>query len=104
MIMLSQIPMTLLAAILSALPTAEPSPVPLPFEDSKAVQSATCAFSNVRYSGWCRVTQDVPEGSTPDEVCQKVLNCLNDTSCTKTYCNATDIRGGWKLEEVQTDK
>jgi hypothetical protein len=85
-------------APLGTVPTSRPAS-----PDSKP-KTATCAFSNLRYSGWCRVTQDVPEGSTGEEVCQKVLNCLNDTSCTKTFCNATDIRGGWKLEEVQTEK
>jgi hypothetical protein len=27
---------------------------------------------------------------------------LNDSRCTATYCNATTIRGGWKLESVKT--
>ena len=62
----------------------------------------TCALSNPRYSGWCRVTEDVPEGTKPESVCQDVLNCLNEVACTKTYCNATEIRGGWRLETVET--
>jgi hypothetical protein len=61
----------------------------------------TCAFSNPRYSGWCRVTEDVPEGTKPESVCQDVLSCLNEVSCTKTYCNATEVRGGWRLETVE---
>ncbi|HEX7251650.1 MAG TPA: hypothetical protein VF376_02130 [Thermoanaerobaculia bacterium] len=63
----------------------------------------TCAFSNPRYSGWCRVTEDIPEATTPEGVCQTVLSCLNTVSCTKTYCNATEIRSGWRLEKVETD-
>src|SRR5262245_35910188 len=63
----------------------------------------TCAFSNPRYSGWCRVTEDVAQASTPEGVCQNVLSCLNAVSCTKTYCNATEIRSGWRLEKVETD-
>ena len=99
--MLFHIPVTLVAVLLSLnLPSDSPR-VPVALDDSKAPQSATCSFSNVRFSGWCRATENIPEGSTADEVCQKVLNCLNDTACTKTYCNATDIRGGWKLEKVE---
>jgi hypothetical protein len=63
----------------------------------------TCAFSNPRFSGWCRVTEDIPEATTPEGVCQNVLGCLNTVSCTKTYCNATEIRSGWRLEKVETD-
>ena len=35
-------------------------------------------------------------------VCSRVLSCLNDARCIRTYCNATTIRGGWKLETVET--
>jgi hypothetical protein len=62
-----------------------------------------CAFSNPRYSGWCRVTEELPDASTPEGVCQNVLGCLNAVACTKTYCNATEIRSGWRLEKVETD-
>jgi len=102
--MILSIAVSFLTLLLAALPAADAPKTPVALDDSKAPKSVTCAFSNIRYSGWCRATQDIPEGSNADEVCQKVLNCLNDTSCTKTYCNATEIRGGWKLEEVQTDK
>jgi hypothetical protein len=64
-------------------------------------QRTTCALSNPAYSGWCRVTEAVPADSTPAAVCASVLACLNDTACTRTYCNATEIRGGWKLEKVE---
>ena len=63
----------------------------------------TCAFSNPRYSGWCRTTEELPDASTPEGVCQNVLSCLNTVACTKTYCHATEIRSGWRLEKVETD-
>jgi hypothetical protein len=98
---LFHIPVILVAALLSLHPPADLSRAPVEGGDAKAPQSATCSFSNVRYSGWCRATENIPEGSNPDEVCQRILNCLNDTGCTKTYCNATDIRGGWRLEKIE---
>jgi len=98
---LFHIPLTLVTALLLLHPPADLPRAPGKLDDSKAPQTATCSFSNVRYSGWCRSTENIPEGSTADEVCQRVLNCLNDTGCTKTYCNATDVRGGWKLEKVE---
>ena len=64
-------------------------------------RKVTSAFSNPAYSGWCRVTEAVPGDATPAGVCGSVLACLNDSACTKAYCNATEIRGGWKLEKVE---
>ena len=64
--------------------------------------AVTCAFSNPSYSGWCRVTQRLRSGARPRMVCSRVLSCLNDARCIRTYCNATTIRGGWKLETVET--
>ena len=43
---------------------------------------------------------DVAEGSSPAQACQSVLQCLNDVDCLKTYCQATTIRSGWKLESA----
>jgi hypothetical protein len=57
-----------------------------------------CAFSNQAYSGYCRVSEKVSRTVTPAAACQNVLGCLNNSQCIKTYCNATTIRGGWKLE------
>jgi len=76
-------------------------PAPAPGVGNPA--RVTCAFSNPRFSGWCRVTEDVPDTSTPEGVCQTVLSCLNTVSCTKTYCNATEIRSGWRLEKVEAE-
>jgi hypothetical protein len=58
---------------------------------------AICSFENPAYSGECRVTADVPDGSTAQETCETVLGCLNDVQCTKSYCGATTIRSGWTL-------
>jgi hypothetical protein len=64
--------------------------------------TVTCAFGNPSYSGWCRVTQQLRRGARPRGFCSRVLACLNDPRCTLTYCNATTIRGGWKLASVET--
>lgn len=66
-------------------------------------RTATCALSNPGYSGWCRVTESIPKNSSAAAVCQNVIRCLNDLRCAKTYCNATTIRGGWKLEAVNAE-
>lgn len=69
--------------------------------EDKARRTVTCSFSHPAYSGYCKETVDVPEGSTPAAVCQDILGCLNSTACSKNYCNATTLRGGWKLEKVE---
>jgi len=66
--------------------------------------TVTCAFSNPGYSGWCRVTEPLGAGKRARGVCAQVLTCLNDVRCTRTYCEATTIRGGWKLEKVEPAK
>ncbi|HKD12777.1 MAG TPA: hypothetical protein VKE50_11905 [Thermoanaerobaculia bacterium] len=76
--------------------------IPPPSMVAERERTVTCALSNSAYSGWCRVTEAVPADSTPAAVCGSVLACLNDTACTKTYCDATQIRGGWKLEKVES--
>ena len=63
--------------------------------------TVTCTFSNPSYSGYCKQTQQVPDGATAQGVCRSILECLNNTQCSQTYCNATQIRGGWKLESVE---
>jgi hypothetical protein len=67
---------------------------------SGATRTVTCSFSNPGYSGWCRQTETVPTGKSSAALCGDILKCLNDTLCTRTYCNATGIRGNWKLEKV----
>jgi hypothetical protein len=65
-------------------------------------RSVTCVFSNPAYPGWCRASDKVPAGSSAGSVCQSILACLNNVQCIKTYCNATQIRGGWRLESVRS--
>jgi hypothetical protein len=66
------------------------------FEQAPA--RASCVFSHRAFSGKCTEKVDVAENSTTDEACSVILDCLNDIRCTKTYCSATTLRGGWKLE------
>jgi hypothetical protein len=67
-----------------------------------AAATVTCGFSNPGYSGWCRVTKQLQPGMRSGGFCSQVLACLNNVRCTQTYCNATTIRTGWKLEKVDT--
>ena len=66
---------------------------------------ADCAFSNQYYSGWCRKTIPLPEGSTPQQACETVLRCLNgeNSVCEGNInpCHSPEIRSGWKLEEAK---
>lgn len=65
-------------------------------------RTVVCAMSNPGYSGWCRQNVDVPAGKSGRAACASVVGCLNDPQCiVKTYCNATPIRGGWRLERVE---
>ncbi len=68
---------------------------------AKSEATATCVLSNPAYSGACTETVPVAEGSTAAAACQNVLQCLNDVNCLKTYCNATTVRSGWKLESAR---
>ena len=84
-----------LVLLSAAAPTRSPaSPTPPP-------PTATCVFTNPGFSGKCTEVADVPEGWTPVQACQLILQCLNDVDCLKTYCQATTIRGGWQLENVK---
>jgi hypothetical protein len=63
-----------------------------------------CTFSNARYAGSC-VEQVTPtDKQTPVQACQAILDCLNSSQCVKTYCNATTVRGGWKLVSPKDEK
>lgn len=66
----------------------------------QASAKATCVFTHRAFSGKCTQTVDVQEGSTANDACAAVLDCLNDVRCAKTYCAATSLRGGWKLESA----
>ena len=82
------------SASLTQAPSSSPAPGP--------ASTVTWDFSNPGYSGWCRVTKELRPGKRPRGICSQVLACLNDVRCIRTYFNATTIRGGWKLEKVET--
>jgi len=81
------------ATATSAAPAARPAPV----SAQASPRPVTCTFSNPAYSGYCRVSASAGDGESAADVCQEVLSCLNNVQCTKTYCNATQVRGGWEL-------
>jgi hypothetical protein len=69
--------------------------------DEPATYTVECVFSNPSYSGHCGVSEVTPRSASPQSACEQILVCLNDAQCTKTYCNATTIRSGWKLEAAR---
>ena len=89
------------AAILgSTLLAAAPGPTPLAAPPEPAA-SVTCVFTNPAFAGKCTETASVPDGSSAQQSCESILKCLNDTACLKTYCQATTIRSGWRLDSVK---
>lgn len=62
--------------------------------------AASCVFRNPSGAERCTETADIRQGSSPHEVCEEILRCLNNEGCIKTYCQATTIRRGWKLESA----
>ena len=88
----------LLAAVLAPSPAAGQQETTPRARQSPA--GATCVFTHPAYSGKCTQTVEVAEGSTANDACLVVLDCLNDVRCTKTYCSATSLRGGWRLESA----
>ena len=72
-------------------------------QTSDKPKTVTCSFSNPSYSGWCKQNAPLPGGGSAQQVCQDILNCLNNDQCNETFCNATQIRGNWKLEAIAID-
>jgi hypothetical protein len=64
----------------------------------------TCVFSNAAYSGKCTETAEIPDAATAQQACETILACLNNVQYLKTYCSATEIRSGWKLESATAGK
>jgi hypothetical protein len=99
---------TLLAALFSvfgACTPAAPSPGrPAAYLASDSPGTATCVFRNPGYSGQCVQTEEIAAGSTAQQTCESILSCLNNVGCTKTYCQATTVRGGWTLESATAGK
>ena len=58
-------------------------------------------FTNPGFSGKCVENADIAERSSAQQACQAILSCLNDVDCLKTYCSATTIRTGWRLESAK---
>jgi hypothetical protein len=89
-------PLALVALTLFSTTRAVGSPSP-----KADAPKADCAFSNPAYSGWCRQTVPMPADTTPKQACEAVLRCLNGNACESNYCNAQNIRSGWRLEEAK---
>lgn len=92
------IPYVLLALIVASGP---PTPVRATADDPPTTRPVNCTFSHPAFSGYCRQTASATEEQTANDACQEILACLNDVQCTKTYCSATQIRGGWQLVSAE---
>jgi hypothetical protein len=93
---------SILIALALAVPQwNEPSSGAAPAPAADETGTVTCSFSNPAYSGYCTQTERIPKDGSAKAVCQDILDCLNNVRCTKTYCNATQIRSGWKLESAE---
>jgi hypothetical protein len=62
---------------------------------------AICVFTNPAFAGKCTEATDVAKGSSPAQACDAILQCLNNVDCLKTYCQATTVRSGWRLESAR---
>jgi hypothetical protein len=82
----------LLAAAAWPAPPAAPLAPPLVCAAAGAQDlRPPCCFENSRYVGVCEVSPG------QDETCASILEYLNNPQSTgKSYCNSTNIRGGWK--------
>ena len=59
-------------------------------------EATHCCFTHRSYAGVCAVEP------AKDETCATVLRYLNNSqSQGKTYCNNTNLRGGWKAATCQ---
>jgi hypothetical protein len=87
----------LIVAALSLVLSGSPAPSPAGPPPSQA----TCVFSNPGFSGKCVENAEIADGSSASQACQAILSCLNDVDCLKTYCSATTIRTGWRLESAK---
>jgi hypothetical protein len=63
--------------------------------------TVTCTLNHPAYSGSCLVDTTAPKKTSPSQACAPVLDCLNKPGCTRTYCNASTIRGGWQLVDAK---
>jgi len=63
-----------------------------------------CSFRNPAYTGLCQERTPYVKDKKLDALCQPILDCLNNTQCTKTYCGSTTVRQGWVLESAKRTK
>jgi hypothetical protein len=61
----------------------------------------SCTFSNPAYTGSCVVTATRKQNEKPAAACKPILDCLNNPTCVKSYCEGTTIRQGWKLTSAK---
>jgi hypothetical protein len=90
----------LLIAASTSSPTARvearPTPLPAVFQEEPP---PSCCFTNRNYAGTCEVRP------AKDESCSAILDYLNNPlSQGKTYCNNTNVRGGWQLVSCETKR
>lgn len=86
--------LTQLTQFVASIQRVTPSATPAP-------RSALCVFSNPGFSGRCTETADIREKLPPGDACEEILGCLNRAGCIKTYCGATTLRQGWRLESAR---
>ncbi len=83
----------LLVLAVMALAMAVP---PQAAQEQQTEEPKPCCFANPSYYGICKVTP------AEDETCASILEYLNNPMSTgKTYCDFTDIRGGWELVDCE---
>src|SRR5262245_34897513 len=101
---------SLLVLLVAAAIAPAPSPAGTPPTDAGLAAApvlappppqATCVFTNPSFACKCVENAEVAQGSSPTQACQAILSCLNNVDCLKTYCSATNIRTGWKLESAK---
>jgi hypothetical protein len=106
---MSRTPLALAAVLLLTLTATasprQPSPqaAPVPVQQGGSY-TASCTFTNPSFSGKCVENVTVPQGSTAGRACGEILSCLNSSQCTRTFCSATEIRGGWQLESATPNR
>lgn len=81
------------AAVVAAVVTAATSTTGADAKTSRA----KCTFSNPAHAGECVEVTEVDKDSTARDACVAILDCLNNSRCTKVYCNASTVRQGWRL-------
>src|SRR5262245_11573988 len=70
---------------------------------SKEEPKADCSFSNPRLPSWCNVTIPMTGHSTPQQTCETVLRCIQNSACVDAnkYCNNPGVPArDWKLESA----